>query len=130
MKTCSPRGLFTNRRTNLKNFWIFPILLMLAQNSYSNTKYDFKGVVQKRKFKPLGPFGSLIHEGIQIDVVRSKVSKNIYLIFNQESGHDEIPLQIDHEVLVEKFLENGITFYRGTGPVSYTHLTLPTIYSV
>jgi len=99
----------------LSMFFLINIARAEEQKSYSNIKYDFGGVVQKRKFKPLGPFGSLIQEGIQIDVVKSEGSENIYLIVNQEHGHDESPLRIRHEMLVEKFLEDGVTFYRGTG---------------
>ena len=74
---------------------------------------------------------------LQFGDFTTKAGRKSPYFFNLSSFNDGDSLKILGDYYAEKIIEENIEFdllfgpaYKGISPVSYTHLTLPTIYSV
>ena len=74
-----------------------------------------------------GNFGRIF----EISTLEAGKSLNFHTLPFLEAPSGGIPLDMDVNYTPLKIAFNGLQFLADiTGPVSYTHLTLPTIYSV
>ena len=78
---------------------------------------------------PLQEIDNEIHEAINKELSRQQ---NQIELIASENIVSQAVLEAQGSVLTNKYAEgySGKRYYNGCEPVSYTHLTLPTIYSV
>ena len=93
---------------------------MVGKGNFETMKIIFVGIHNKKGFEPLD---SRTKTGNIIDRIIERCDKGFEFEKTNLFDRDEMPKGIEASLLIHQFKEN-------INPVSYTHLTLPTICSV